>query len=184
MQLVYVDTDGSPAVDRGLTKRTYAPVHGRRDRAGMPAPAERGRSGGRRRRAGRLPRPGLPGAPLLQSQPWAPPAWPPPSSPNGWRRRRQPGYGRTATSPRMDGPHLASATGESWSAWSMTPEGMRPGPPRTSSAQGPRRPGCVPWGSTNPTRPGRSMPGLWLKRRTGPGGRSPGRPWPNVRRKS
>ena len=26
VQLVYVDTDGSPAVDRGLTKRTYAPA--------------------------------------------------------------------------------------------------------------------------------------------------------------
>ena len=74
VQLVYVGETGVPARRPRPDQADLRPRHGRRDRAGMPAPAERGRSGGRRRRAGRRPSPGLLEAPLLQSQPWGPPA--------------------------------------------------------------------------------------------------------------
>ena len=59
IHLVFVAGDGSPAMDRGLNQEDLRCSSGRRGGAGMPAPGADDSAGGRRRRAGRRPGPGL-----------------------------------------------------------------------------------------------------------------------------
>ena len=74
IHLVFVAQDGSPAMDRGLNQEDLRCSSGRRGGAGMPAPGADHGAGGSCRRAWPTPWPWPPEAPLLQSQPWAPPA--------------------------------------------------------------------------------------------------------------
>ena len=73
VQLVYVAGDGTPAVDRGLTKRTYAPATDAVVVLGAPTCRTRPLRW-TSQKGWPTAWPSRPGAQHLQSQPWAPPA--------------------------------------------------------------------------------------------------------------
>ena len=163
VQLVYVAGDGTPTVDRGLTKRTYAPATDTVIVLGCPhlqntaAPVDVAEGlADALALAARSPAPavatlGTAGMSSVASHP-------------GMGRPRR-GQGRPSAT-------RGSATGVSWCAWSTPPAAM-PSPSIHRSRTRTPQPQLPPSGSTTLIRPGRSMPGHLLKRRTGPAGRSP-----------
>ena len=123
VHLVYVDETGRPAVDRGLTKRTYAAVQDAVVVLGCPlleqtmAPVEVAEGlADALTLASRSPAPavatlGTSGMSSAIIAGWLA------TSPDGWRRRRPPRYGLTGTKPRQAARHQGSVTGASWCAW-------------------------------------------------------------------
>ncbi len=169
VQLVYVNRDGTPAVDRGLTKRTYAPatnaviVLGCPHLQGAPAPVNVAEGlADVLALAARSPAPavatlGTSGMASAIIAKWLATS----QATRVWADRDESKEGRAAPGQRHGRELVRLVNDSGGNATAL----QTPVPHKDPQKRPP------PWSSATLIRPGRTMPGPSLRQRTGPGGR-------------